>query len=271
MLSTENLSFHYPHDPQNKVLYEINFDLKKGRVIGIIGANGSGKSTFFMNLLGILKPTSGFVLIDNAPLKYDKKSLHQLRQRVALVCQESDHQIFYTDIKNDLAFSLRNLGYDERIIQARTAHVLAAVNANAFQDKPIQYLSHGQKKRIAIAGALMLDSECLLLDEPTAGLDPKGRSDMVNLINTISAQDKKIIISSHDIDLIYETCDYVYILKSGHIYLSGITDIVLCDQDKMKAAGLSQPWLIKLHQNMGIPLYKTEADLYKNYMVGGFK
>ncbi|NCB56100.1 MAG: ATP-binding cassette domain-containing protein [Gammaproteobacteria bacterium] len=259
-LTTRQLSFHY--QAGEPVLHDLSLDFTRGRVIGILGANGCGKSTLFMNLLGVLKPQQGQVLWNGEPLKYDKKSLRQLRQQISMVFQDPDQQIFYTDVMSDIAFSLRNLGMEEHIIQQRVNQALALVDAESFRHKPIQYLSHGQKKRVAIAGALVMDADYLLLDEPTAGLDPAGRQQMIHIIERIVAQGKRVVISSHDIDLIYQVCDYLYVLSQGRLRCEGSEREVFLQSPVLHEAGLVQPWLVKLHTELGMPLYKTEQQLF---------
>ena len=139
MLSTKELCFKY--EQGEGALKNITLDLSAGKVSGLVGANGSGKSTLFMTLLGFLKPNSGFVCWNDEPISYNKEDLYQLRQNVAIVFQEPDQQIFYTDIKSDIAFSLRNLGVNETEITKRVANALTLVDANEFVDQPIQYLS----------------------------------------------------------------------------------------------------------------------------------
>lgn len=140
--------------------------------------------------------------------------------------------------------------------------MLETVGAKEFQDKPVQYLSYGQKKRVAIAGALVLDTDWLLLDEPTAGLDPIGKKIMMEIIERLANEGKKILISSHDIDLIYEICDYVYVLKNGEVLTDGETSQVFLEKNNIEEAGLVQPWLIKLHQQAGYSLFKKEAQFF---------
>lgn len=259
-LATRALSFHY--QPGENALEDLSLDFSRGRVIGVVGANGCGKSTLFMNLLGVLKPGQGEVLWQGEPLRYDKASLYALRQKVAMVFQDPDQQIFYTDVFSDIAFSLRNLGVPEAVIQQRVHEALTLVDASPFQHKPVQYLSYGQKKRVAIAGALVMNADYLLLDEPTAGLDPAGRQQMIHIIERIVAQGKRVIISSHDIDLIYQVCDYLYVLAQGKLCCAGDERTVFLQKDRVQAAGLVQPWLVKLHTELGFPLYKTEQALF---------
>lgn len=259
MLATRQLGFSYQDEP---VLQDLTLDFGRHAVTGLLGANGCGKSTLFMNLTGILRPQHGAVLWQGEPLNYSKTSLRALRQRVTTVFQDPDQQIFYTDIDSDIAFSLHNLGMDKRLIAQRVDRALTLVDAQGFRHKSIQHLSHGQKKRVAIAGALVMEAEYLLLDEPTAGLDPAGRQQMIALIERIVAEGKRVIISSHDIDLIYRVCDYLYVLSHGKLVNAGEPSAVFLQEEQLHAVGLVQPWLVKLHTELGLPLCKTEEQLF---------
>lgn len=259
MLATESLWFHYQDEP---VLKGVTMDFSRQPVTGLIGANGCGKSTLFMNLSGILKPQKGAVLWQGKPLDYSKRGLLALRQQVTTVFQDPEQQIFYTDIDSDIAFALRNLGVDGAEIARRVEEALSLVDAQGFRHLPIQCLSHGQKKRVAIAGALVLKTPYLLLDEPTAGLDPAGRTQMIDIIKRIVAQGNHVVISSHDIDLIYEVSDAVYVLRHGEVLAAGTPQTVFADREGIAQAALSQPWLVKLHQELGLPLCKNEAEFF---------
>jgi cobalt/nickel transport system ATP-binding protein len=259
-LSTSDLSVGYQRDVA--VLHGLNLDFSRGQVTAILGANGCGKSTLFMTLLGILKPQSGEVRWQGMPIGYGKKDLRALRQRVSMVFQDPDQQIFYTDVESDIAFALRNLGMSEAVIASRIEQALALVDGTALKTMPVQYLSHGQKKRVAIAGALVLEADMLLLDEPTAGLDPAGRSQMMALIRRISESGRRVVVSSHDIDFIYEVCDYLYVLSKGHLLAEGTRREVFLQPDMLSRAGLVQPWLVRLHQELGYPLYESEQAFF---------
>ncbi|MEG0534043.1 MAG: ATP-binding cassette domain-containing protein, partial [Citrobacter sp.] len=151
---------------------------------------------------------------------------------------------------------------DEAEISRRVDDALTLVDAQHFRHQPIQCLSHGQKKRVAIAGALVLQAQYLLLDEPTAGLDPSGRTQMIEIIKRIVAQGNHVVISSHDIDLIYEVSDVVYVLRRGEVLTHGSPGDVFARTDLIEQAGLTQPWLVKLHTELGLPLCKTEAEFF---------
>lgn len=259
-LNTQGLSFGYQRDEW--VLHDLTLNFAKAPVVGVVGANGCGKSTLFQLLLGLLKPSKGQVRWQNTPLSYSKAALLAHRQRVSLVFQEPDQQIFHTDIVSDVGFSLKNLGVDGAQVQRRTASALRMVDGLGFIDRPVQYLSFGQKKRVAIAGALVLNSDYLLLDEPTAGLDPSGVRHMKSVIDRVVKQGKHVVISSHDIDLIYQVCDYVYVLANGRVALQGAPESVFLDRQSIEQIGLEQPWLVKLHVELGYPLYRNEQQLF---------
>ncbi|MDU4861787.1 MAG: ABC transporter ATP-binding protein [Terrisporobacter othiniensis] len=262
MFKINNLTYQY--DKKRKALDNITMDFNNGDIIGIIGSNGSGKSTLFNNLMGILKATQGQILYKNRQLKYDKKSLYNLRKEVGIVFQDPEKQIFYSMVYDDLAFALRNIGTDEKTIKTRINKALEAVNGEEFIDRPVHSLSFGQKKRVAIASVIAMENDLVLLDEPTAGLDPESTRAIVNIIKTMYEKGKKIVITSHDMNLIYDICDYVYVLNQGKIINEGNVEEVFIDEKKIEEAGLELPWLVKLNKNMNLPLFRKEEDLY-NY------
>lgn len=260
MIKVEKLEYKY--EDGTIALKDINIDYDKGNIIGVIGANGSGKSTLFLSLLGILKPTKGSIKYKEKPLKYDKKSLRSYRKEVSIVFQDSEKQLFYSRVYDDVAFTLRNLDFDEDEIKIRVDEALEKVKATDLKEKPTHFLSFGQKKRIAIAGVLVVDSKILFLDEPTSGLDPYMTKEIKNIIKDLG-KDKKLVISSHDMDFIYEVCDYIYILGKGEILGEGITEDIFLETKLLEKALLEKPWLVKIHEELKLPLYKDEKDLFK--------
>ena len=260
MFRINNLTYKY--DKKIKALDNITMDFEKGDIIGIIGSNGSGKSTLFNNLMGILKPTEGEILYKNNKLKYDKRSLYNLRKEVGIVFQDPEKQIFYSMVYDDLAFALRNIGMDEKSIKIRIDKALESVNGKEFIDRPVHSLSFGQKKRVAIASVIAMNNDLILLDEPTAGLDPESTKAIVEIIKSVHKKGKKIVITSHDMNLIYDICDYIYVLNRGKIISEGNVEEVFIEEDKIEEAGLELPWLVKLNKNMNLPLFRKEEDLY---------
>ena len=255
-------SLEYEYEDGTKALRGINIDLDKGGTIGIIGANGSGKSTLFLNMLGILKPSKGSIKYKGKELKYDKKSLREYRKEVSIVFQDSEKQLFYSNVYDDVAFTLRNLDFKEDEIKIRAEEALEKVKATDLKEKPTHFLSYGQKKRIAMAGVLVVDSKVLLLDEPTAGLDPYMTKEIKNIIKDLSG-DKKLVISSHDMDFIYEICDYIYVLGKGENLGEGIPKEIFLESQLLEKALLQKPWLVKIHEKLGLPLYKNETELFE--------
>ncbi|NMV55147.1 ATP-binding cassette domain-containing protein [Lactobacillus reuteri] len=262
MIELKHVSFSY--DDKHKILDDISMKLGQDNqsVIGIIGHNGAGKSTLFLNLVGELRPTAGGILVDGKKVDYSKKGLRNLRRKVGIVFQNSDQQIFYSIVKDDVAFALRNLKVSNDEIKQRVERVLRELDISNLKDQPIQYLSGGQKKRVAIAGIMVIGSEWILLDEPTSGLDPDGRLRMKKLIKKLIANGQKIILSSHDMDFMYEMCDYFYLLGNNRILKEGNRENVFNDEQLLRENNLEQPWLVKIHQKLGLPLYTTEQELF---------
>ncbi|QLL69183.1 energy-coupling factor ABC transporter ATP-binding protein [Lactobacillus sp. 3B(2020)] len=261
MLELQHVSYEY--DQSKPILNDLSVKFGQDhQVMGILGANGAGKSTLFLNLVGELKPTSGQIIVDGQPVEYSKQGLRKLRRKIGIVFQNSDQQLFYSIVKEDVAFALHNLKLPQSEIDERVERVLRELDIWELRDRPIQYLSGGQKKRVAIAGILVLQSEWLLLDEPTAGLDPDGRRRMKLLIKKLVARGQKILLSSHDMDFMYEMCDYLYLLGKGKIQAQGSRTEVFNDEQLLLANRLEQPWLVKLHQKLKIPLYENEDQLF---------
>lgn len=267
MFKINNLTYKY--DKNRKALDNVTMDFDKGDIIGIIGSNGSGKSTLFNNLMGILKATEGEILYKNNRLKYDKKSLYNLRKEVGIVFQDPDKQIFYSMVYDDLAFAMRNIGMDEKTIKKRIYKALEAVKGEDFIDRPVHSLSFGQKKRVAIASVIAMENDLILLDEPTAGLDPESTRAIVDIIKSMYEKGKKIVITSHDMNLIYDICDYIYVLNKGKVISEGNALEVFVNKNKIEEAGLELPWLVKLNKNMNLPLFRKEEDLY-DYWIENF-
>ena len=269
MLEMKDLTYIY--EDGTVALKDVSIDLDKGKRIGIIGSNGAGKSTLFLNFTGVLRPKKGEIRFNGQPVKYSKDFLRKLRQYVGIVFQDPDKQIFFSTVYDDAAFGLRNLGVPEDEIKLRVEKALKSVGADEFSEKPVHFLSHGQKKRVAIAGVIAMDNSVIFFDEPSAGLDPTVTEAVEDILISLSEEEnKKIVISSHDMDLIYKICDYVYVLDHGRVIAQGSTDEVFLMDDILEQAGLSQPWLVKIHVNMHYPLFKTEQELY-SYHTGSSK
>ncbi|HFI0447902.1 TPA: energy-coupling factor ABC transporter ATP-binding protein [Streptococcus suis] len=262
MLSVENISYTYNFD-FGKVLEDVSMDFDKGQIVGVLGANGSGKSTLMKVIMGLYQPQNGRVFYQEKPLVYSKKALYAYRQEVGIVFQDPEQQLFYSVVEDDVALALLNLSYPEQEIKERVDKALKDMHIEHLRNRPVHYLSYGQKKKVAIAGVLALQPKYLLLDEPTAGLDPLGRDHMMFLMKKLAKQGTKIILTSHDMDLMYDCCDYVYLLDKGRLVLEGDVGSVFLEKETLEKARLSLPWLVKLHLAMGLPLAENEQEFFE--------
>ncbi|MGT2785034.1 energy-coupling factor ABC transporter ATP-binding protein [Streptococcus merionis] len=261
MLQVKQVSFSY--DKENLTLKDISMDFKEGLITGILGANGSGKSTLMKVIMGLLLPQEGQVIYNGIPVSRTKKALYHYRQQVNMVFQNPEQQLFYTLVKDDIGLALENLGYQPEEIERRVLQAMKMLDIEHLGDKPLQYLSYGQKKRVAIAGMLALQPNYLLLDEPTAGLDPKGRQQMAQTMKKLVKSGTNILLTSHDMDLMYDCCDYAYLLNKGRVVTEGEKREFFQQVALLEEAGLEAPWIVKLHQALQTPLAESEMDFFK--------
>lgn len=247
-LSTENLSFTYPDGTQ--ALKNINIEIEKGEKVAIIGPNGAGKSTLFSHFNGLTEPTSGCVKIEDKPISFEKDELLKVRQKVGIVFQDPNDQLFAPTVKEDIAFGPMNLGlsYDE--VEKRVEDALKMVGMENYEDKTPHHLSGGQQKRIAIAGIIAMKPELMILDEPTAGLDPDGVEKVLNIMNQLNEEGMTLIISSHDIDMISKYADKIFILYNGEIIESGNKNKIFSDMELLKKAHLRTPITTEILYNL---------------------
>lgn len=247
-LSTENLSFTYPDG--TRALKNINIEIEKGEKVAIIGPNGAGKSTLFSHFNGLTEPTSGCVKIEGKPISFEKDELLKVRQKVGIVFQDPNNQLFAPTVKEDIAFGPMNLGlsYDE--VEKRVEDALKMVGMENYEDKTPHHLSGGQQKRIAIAGIIAMKPELMILDEPTAGLDPDGVEKVLNIMNQLNEEGMTLIISSHDIDMISKYADKIFVLYNGEIIESGNKNKIFSDMELLKKAHLRTPITTEILYNL---------------------
>lgn len=240
IMETKQLCFNYPDG--TPALKDLSIQIQKGKTTGILGGNGAGKSTLFLNLNGILRPTSGQVYHKNLPISYSSKSLNQLRQSVGIVFQDPDTQLFSASVYQDVSFGVVNLGIPESEAHLRTENALKRTGTYELRQKPTHSLSYGQKKRVALAGIIAMEPEVLILDEPTAGLDPQGVSEIMQLIRELQ-QDLgiAILIATHDMDLVPMYCDYIYLLNQGEIVGYGSPDEIFNQPSLLRQIHLRLP------------------------------
>lgn len=247
-LSTENLSFTYPDGTQ--ALKNINIEIEKGEKVAIIGPNGAGKSTLFSHFNGLTEPTSGCVKIEDKPISFEKDELLKVRQKVGIVFQDPNDQLFAPTVKEDIAFGPMNLGLSYNEVEKRVEDALKMVGMENYEDKTPHHLSGGQQKRIAIAGIIAMKPELMILDEPTAGLDPDGVEKVLNIMNQLNEEGMTLIISSHDIDMISKYADKIFVLYNGEIIESGNKNKIFSDMELLKKAHLRTPITTEILYNL---------------------
>lgn len=258
MLEVKNLEYTY--ESGKKVLDGISLSTKNGAITMVIGENGAGKTTLFKNILGLLKRDKGDILVDGEELRYDKKSLLNYRKNVTMVFQDPDNQIFYSNVFDDTAFTLRNLGFDEETVKERVDNALRSANAYELKEMPVHFLSYGQKKRVAIASAIALGARYILMDEPTAGLDPVSIGILKKTIAGI-AKNSSLLISTHDMEFCYEMADYIYVVKDAKIIKEGSKYEIFKDEDVIKRANQELPLCVRVANALGVDFFDNNDQM----------
>ena len=247
---------------EQKALYNINLTVNKGEILGIIGQTGSGKSTLVQHFNGILKPASGSVEVDG--LKAEGNNLKELRRKVGLIFQYPEHQLFEETVYKDIIFGLTKLGLDEEEIKKRVFHVIdiLGISPELLEKSPFE-LSGGQKRRVAIAGVLVMKPEVLVLDEPTAGLDPQGSSEVFRLLSRLNREEgTTIIIISHNMDEIAAFCHRVAVMNKGRMVFCDTAANVFSRYEELKNYKLDIPRITELFRK----LHSSGYDVPQNVL-----
>ncbi|MDY0384074.1 ABC transporter ATP-binding protein [Trichlorobacter sp.] len=234
IVAADQLCFSYPDG--TVALRSVSFRIRPGESVAIIGANGAGKSTLLQQLNGSLTPTTGQVRIGDVPVA--PATPQEVRRSVGMVFQQPDDQLFMPTVYDDVAFGPLNLGMKGADLEQRVCLALDAVSARHLAAKPPYRLSAGEKKRVAIATVLAMDPTVLVMDEPTAGLDPYGRREIMQLLSTF---DHTRIISSHDLDMVAQVCSRVVLLHEGEIRADGAPGEILTDTALLADCRLEPP------------------------------
>jgi cobalt/nickel transport system ATP-binding protein len=243
LLETRDLTYVYPGNVTG--LDHVNFIAGRNARIAVIGANGAGKSTLFKHFNGILRPTSGTVLVHGEPIS--QKNIREVRKFVGLVFQNADDQIFSPTVEQDVAFGPMNLGLDAETVSHRVREALAMVGIEHLKERVPHHLSGGEKKRVAIAGVIAMEPQVIVLDEPTAGLDPKGVKDLISVINALAREyGITVIFSTHDVSLVPEVADYIYVMHRGNFVAQGSVSTVFADLELLSSVRLDVPVIPKL-------------------------
>ena len=234
----------------SKALDDISFEIKDNDFVGLIGHTGSGKSTLIQHLNGLLKPSSGQIIVNGFNITDKDLNLTEIRKRVGIVFQYPEYQLFEETVEKDIAFGPGNLGLDEAEISKRVKNSMEAVGLDyeTYKDKSPFDLSGGQKRRVAIAGVTAMNPEVLILDEPTAGLDPGGRDEIFNLIKKLHRDNNiTIILSSHSMDDMAKLAQTIIVMNHGKIEFMGTPrEVFTSHADKLREIGLDVPQVLEL-------------------------
>ncbi len=267
VLTADGLCFAYEAD--RPVLTGADLALHAGRRVAVLGPNGGGKTTLFRLLVGALEPGAGQVLLDGSPVRRTRRGLTALREQVQLVLQDPDDQLFAASVAQDVSFGPVNMGLPPAEVTRRLDEALAALGIADLADRPTHLLSFGQKKRTAIAGAVAMRPRLLVLDEPTAGLDPAGVEELLATLAALHAAGTTPVLSTHDVDLAYRWADEVAVVAGGAVH-TGPTDAVLGDADLLRAARLGPAWAPAVHRVLGPGARpRTAAELHAHLAAAG--
>ncbi len=233
-IELEGVFFSYQKG--REVLHDVNISVERGTSIGLIGANGAGKSTLLKLLVGLAAGYEGRIRVLGQPVQ--KENLTDIRKKTGYVFQDSDSQLFMATVYEDVAFGPRNYGYPEEVVQQKVKEALQKVHIENIKDRQIYRMSGGQKKLAGIATVLSMDPEIILLDEPTAALDPKNRR---NLIGILNGMPETKMIASHDLDMILDTCEETILLSEGRVVCQGKTEEILRNKELLEGHDLELP------------------------------
>ena len=244
ILEARNVSFAY--GPSKWAIRDLSFKLETPQRVCLLGANGVGKSTLMLLLNGTLRPQQGELFVLGQPINYSRAGLHELRREVGMVLQDPDDQLFGATVEQDVAFGPLNNGLASKDARALVDETLAGLGIAHLAERPIHELSLGEKKRVAIAGVLVLRPRIILLDEPTAGLDYAGICAMLALLKNLHAEGTTLVISTHDTDLAYEWACEAWVLHDGRVAAQGPIGDVMMDRTTLHKAHLKMPWVVEI-------------------------
>lgn len=267
MIKAENVNYIYQQGMpfERQALYDVNIEIEDGSLVALIGHTGSGKSTLIQHFNALVKPTSGKIIINGIDVTAPKADLRLVRKTVGLVFQYPEHQLFEETVYKDIAFGPKNMGFsDEKIDKrVRESAALVGLKEKHLTRSPFD-LSGGQKRRVAIAGVLAMNPKVLILDEPTAGLDPKGRDEIIATIKKLHEENKKMIIIfvSHSMEDVAKTAERVIVMNDGHVEMQGTVAEVFAQAEHLQKIGLNVPQVTLLTDKLRLAGYDLPEHIY---------
>ncbi len=280
ILEVKNLTHTYDGNTpfMHDAVKNVSFSIEKGEVIGIIGHTGSGKSTLVQHLNGLLKASSGEILLDGTNIWSNPKNIRAIRSRVGLVFQYPEYQLFEDTVYKDISFGPKNMGLSEDEIAARVTEIcdLVGIKKEYFEKSPFD-LSGGEKRRVAIAGVMAMKPEIIIFDEPVAGLDPRGRNDITKMISDYSKKyEATVLIISHNMEDMALIADKLIVMNKGELALFDTTENVFSKYDFLKSIGLNVPMVTQVmlalkSKGVNIPDNIFTVDKAVDYLLNLFK
>lgn len=283
ILKAEDLYFSH-EDDNTHALKGFSLEIKRGQKVAFMGANGSGKSTFFLCCTGIYKPRSGKLYFNGKPVTYDKKGLLELRSKVGIVFQDPDNQLFSASVYQEISFGILNLGVPEEQARKEVEEVIDYLEITPFRHKPTHALSGGQKKQVSIADILVMHPDIIILDEPAAALDPRHTTMVNHIVDRLTEQGITVMMATHDVNFAYEWADEVVLVHEGKVLMQGNPANVLGNRAALKQTNLEPPAVLELFESLcrkgllkaSLPvprnlkeLEKYIADIQSNPYYGG--
>jgi cobalt/nickel transport system ATP-binding protein len=249
ILTLENVSHRYPDGTH--ALNNCSLAIRRNSRTAVLGVNGAGKTTMFLHLNGILRPSAGRVLCGGMPLDYSRNGMRTLRSQVGLVFQNPDSQLFSASVREDISFGPMNMGLAEADVRKRVEEALLAVGMTELADRPVHNLSYGQKKRVCIAGVLAMQPDILVLDEPMAGLDAAMQEELMAVLDRLHSAGMTIIIATHDLDFAYGWADENIVLQAGGVLAHGAPEEIFLRNDVQKTLG-AYPLVAEISRSLSL-------------------
>lgn len=242
LIEMKKVSFSY--NEEGLTLSDINIEIFKGDKIAVLGANGSGKSTFFMNLAGVLFPHTGEIMLNGD--KITKKTISKLREKIGIVFQEPDYQIIASTVWSEVSFGPMNLSLSKDEVSSRVCEALKYMNLTQYAQRPPHYLSGGEKKRVTIADIIAMKSEIIIFDEPTSSLDPVNSEMLENTLSSLHDEGKTLIISTHDVDFAFRWADRIVVFDNGQIISDDIPENTFENDEVLNRSNLRKPIIMDM-------------------------
>ena len=247
MITVENVEYVYPTGV--KALDGVSLEISRGEIVALMGENGAGKTTLLKHFNGLLKPLRGRVLVDGVDTR--KATVASLSRKVGLVFQNAEDMFFSSSVWEEVAFALKNFGYDEKVVERRVRWALKFMELERYADQSPFMLSGGEKKRLALAIILAWSPDVIALDEPTTGQDAAQKEKLMHMIKLLNTQGRTVVISSHDVEFVAQLRPRVIVMRRGKIIADGRAEEILTDEDLLESCRLLPPQIVSLTKNLG--------------------